>query len=274
MESVIVSVPGKIILAGEHAVVYGYPALVAAIDRRLKVKVKPGKSERKYTGLVKFALGQILKPGETVDLTIESQIPQNSGLGSSAALATALVWALKPQVSLPEKNKLVKIIEDYQHGKSSGVDQTIVREGGFLRFQKGEFSPIKLPVKEAILINSGRPEESTGDMVKLVAQKNYRREFKRIGAVVNSWRPELIRENEAWLETIGVVGKKAQAMIRKIETSGGAAKICGAGGVKAGSGMLLGYHRDQAKLTRLIKQEKWPSLRVNLGAPGVRYETD
>jgi mevalonate kinase len=274
MEKVVVSAPGKVILAGEHAVVYGYPAIVAAIDRRLTVTVKPGKSQNKYTGLVKFALEQILDPGEPVDLKIDSQIPLNSGLGSSAALATALVWALKPKAELEEKNRLVKIIEDFQHGKASGVDQTIVREGGFLRFQKGEFERIELPIKAAILIDSGKPEESTGDMVKQVARGNFEAEFKQIGKLVDTWQPGLIKENERLLEKIGVVGNKAKQIIRKIETIGGAAKICGAGGVKAGSGMLLAYHRDQAKLIQLIKQAGWPYFKAHLGASGVRYESD
>ncbi len=274
MEERVVSAPGKIILAGEHSVVYGYPAIVAAINRRLTVTARRGKTGKPVSGLIKFALSRILKPGEIVALKIDSAIPINSGLGSSAALATALVWALLPHVPQEKKNKLVKIIEDFQHGRSSGVDQTIVREGGFLRFQKGVFKPIKLSVKRAILIDSGRPKESTGDMVKQVAKGNYVKEFKQIGSLVDKWRPELIAANERLLEKIGVVGEKAQAMIRKIEASGGMAKICGGGGVKAGSGMLLAIHPDENKLFRLIKENNWPYLQVKLGGPGVRDETN
>src|SRR3989344_3408133 len=105
MEETIVSAPGKIILCGEHAVVYGYPAIVAAIDRRLMVKVQSGKANKKYTGLLKFALDLLGYDGR---VEIKSNIPAGSGLGSSAALATALVWALKPQISVEEKNRLVK----------------------------------------------------------------------------------------------------------------------------------------------------------------------
>ena len=274
METKVASAPGKISLAGEHAVVYGYPAIVAAIDRRLTVTACRGKTGKPASGLVKFALSQILKPGEIVDLKIDSEIPINSGLGSSAALATALVWALRSKAPLEEKNRLVKIIEDYQHGKSSGVDQTIVREGGCLRFQKREFEPVSLGLKQAVLIDSGKPKESTGDMVKKVARSNFSKQFKQIGKLVGQWRPELIKENEQLLESIGVVGKKAQTMVRLIEKSGGVAKICGAGGVRDGSGMLLAYHRDHQKLLRLIKRSSWHYLKVNLGEPGVRDEAD
>jgi mevalonate kinase len=193
-------------------------------------------------------------------------------MGSSAALATALVWALKPKATINEKNRLVKIFEDYQHGKSSGVDQTIVREGGFLRYQQGQFKTINLPIKQAILIDSGKPKESTGDMVKQVAKGRWEKEFQQIGRLVNNWRPEKIFENERLLEKIGVVGLKAKKIIRQIESIGGMAKICGAGGVKAGSGRLLVWHRDLRVLFRLIKRQRWQYMRVNLGGPGVRYE--
>jgi mevalonate kinase len=270
--AVTASAPGKVILAGEHAVVYGYPAIVAAIDRRLTIIVRPGKKSKRYTGLVKFALSQILKPGEVVDLKIKSKLPIGSGLGSSAALATALVWALKPSLSVNAKNRLVKIIEDYQHGQSSGVDQAILRQGGALKFQKGKFKTIKLKAKQAILIDSGRPKETTGEMVKRVAEKKPVTILKKIGQIADNWSQGLIKENEWLLEELGVVGQQAQKIIRQIEAIGGMAKVCGAGGVKAGSGMLLSYHQDQGKLLKLIKQKHWRYLKVSLGEPGVRYE--
>ena len=266
-----VSAPGKVILAGEHAVVYGYPAIVAAIDRRIKVTVRREKSDRKYTGLVKYILER-LRVFHQVKLTIKSDLPIGSGLGSSAALATVMVWALLPKASLAEKNQWIKFFEDYQHGQSSGVDQTIVREGGFLRFQKGEFKTIKLPIKQVILIDSGKPKESTGDMVRQVARGNFAEEFKQIGKLVDKWQPELIQENERLLEKIGVVGPRAKKIIRQIESIGGMAKICGAGGVKVGSGMLLVVHKDEKKILQLIKQEQWRYMKVDLGESGVSYE--
>jgi len=276
MEKAIVSAPGKIILAGEHAVVYGQPAIVAAIDKRITVKIDSAKTSQKTSGLVKFAVAVCMKyltrSRQDFNIAINSELPIGCGLGSSAALATALVWALLPHASLKEKNQLVKTIEDYQHGNSSGVDQTIVREGGFLRFQKGVFQPIKLLIKQVILINSGRPKESTGEMVKMVAKGNYQKEFKQIGEISNYWDQKLIQENERLLEKLGVVGEKAKKMIRQIELIGGLAKVCGAGGVKAGSGMLLAVHPEESKLLQLIKQNNWQYLRVKLGGPGVRYE--
>ncbi|HKZ35807.1 MAG TPA: hypothetical protein VJ242_03775 [Patescibacteria group bacterium] len=268
---VVVSTPGKVILAGEHAVVYGYPAIVAAIDRHLTVSVQSSAHHKRYPDLIKFALRQILRTGGPVDIKVKSNLPIGSGLGSSAALATSLVWALMPRLSVAGKNRLVKIIEDYQHGKSSGVDQTVVREGGVLKFQKGRFKKIKLTLKQAILIDSGRPKETTGQMVAMVANEGKGKILKKIGIIANQWDKGLIKDNEKLLEELGVVGNKAKRMVRQIEAIGGLAKVCGAGGVKAGSGMLLAVHPHKNSLMRLIHKNHWSYLSVKLGGSGVRY---
>ena len=280
MTKIIVSAPGKVILAGEHAVVYGYPALVAAIDKRLTLAARFGPTKKRYSGLVKYALSQILSPGEKADIKIDSQIPVGSGLGSSAALATGLVWALLPDQSEAIKNSVVRKIEDKQHGQSSGVDQTVVREGGAIKYVKGEgFEKVELNLAKAVLVDSGRPVETTGEMVAAVRRKLETRNskletiFKRIGEIAEDWRPELIRENQRLLEAIGVVGEKAKKVAREIEAIGGAAKVCGGGGVKRGSGMMLAYHEDPNKLAEFLKEKKWSFMEVGLGAEGGRHES-
>ena len=121
----------------------------------------------------------------------------------------------KKDSSQAEKDQWVKIIEDFQHGKSSGVDQTIVREGGWLRFQQGKWQVIKLQFKAAILIDSGKPKESTGEMVKMIAEGRHEAEFKKIGELVNNWRPELIQENERLLKKSAWWGEKAKKLFVK-----------------------------------------------------------
>ena len=155
MEKTIVSVSGKVILAGEHAVVYGEPALVAAVGLRMRIetewiKQKETKIIDKHNdlSLVKKAIEICLKEGKIdkgVKVKIDSQIPVGLGLGSSAAMATAIVWCLLKQSSQTVKDKVIKQIEDIQHGNSSGVDQTIVGEGGVIKYKKGRgFEKIKL----------------------------------------------------------------------------------------------------------------------------------
>jgi len=216
-----------------------------------------------------------------VKIKIKSEIPVGCGLGSSAALATGIVWGMMKDNSEGIRNKIVKRAEDFMHGKSSGVDQAIVREGGVLRFQKDRgFEVFKVPntteVRNPwtfILVDSGKPVETTGEMVKMVAKGSYEEEFKRMANIVENFKPELIRENQRLLEKIGVVGERARKMVRKIEKVGGVAKICGGGGVKEGSGALLVYGFEIDKVKELVNERDWRSYQVKLGAEGVRNES-
>jgi len=286
----IVSVPGKVILAGEHAVVYGYAAVVGAIDKRLRARLRWGgegirvidktKDLRLVNEAIKQSLKMMDKKPKGFELEIKSEIPIGCGLGSSAALATGVVYGLLEGCLQEVKNRVIKQIEDYQHGKSSGVDQTVVREGGVLRYVKGgkkkQVEVKSLP--KFLLVDSGRPSESTGEMVAMVngeykkKKQEFERIFKRMGKIAEDWGVEKIKENQRLLEEIGVVGEKAKKMVRLIEEGGGLAKVCGAGGVKLGSGMLLVYHDNMEKLEKLIEENSWRYFQVKLGVEGVRYE--
>ena len=284
MEKIIVSAPGKIILAGEHSVVYGEPAIVAAVDKRIRVSLNwrdDGKviikDKHKDLSLVRYMVDECLKrlgKNRGVEIEIESEIPVNSGMGSSAALATGIVWAMMKGKDRVIKDKLVLMGENRQHGKASGVDPAIVREGGAIKYQKGEgFEKFEVTNLEFILIDSGRPVESTGELVEKVGKGNYKREIKRMGELVENWDVSKISENQKLLEKIEVVGEKAKRIVREIEKIGGMAKVCGAGGVKRGSGVILGVHDKIERLKLLACEEKWPWFQVKLGVEGVKYES-
>jgi mevalonate kinase len=146
------SAPGKLILCGEHAVVYGCPAIAVPLDDvRAQVVVRGGPTGRgvmieagdlgkrwqlseepddPLSLLVSGVLEHL--SGATPDLVISitSQIPIASGMGSGAAVATALVRALAAHagVALPpsEVSALVYESERRLHGTPSGIDNTVV----------------------------------------------------------------------------------------------------------------------------------------------------
>ena len=149
-----VSAPGKIILSGEHAVVYGYPAILAAIDRRLSVEVGKGKTPENFLDnkkLLEFALSEINKNlGKRKNISyrikIDSQIPIGCGMGSSAAFAVALSAAVlryydKPW-NLEKINEIAYGIEKKQHNNPSGGDNTISAYGAFFYIAKKQ-RPLK-----------------------------------------------------------------------------------------------------------------------------------
>jgi len=308
------SAPGKLILSGEHAVVYGKPEIITAINHRLRVTLKERKKEsqaltfisKEPTRLVNFAVRKIFKildkkPKRNLEIHIDSEIPVGSGLGSSAALAvatTAALWRYFRQPFNKERlNEIAYEIEKKQHGTPSGGDNTIATYGGFLWYRKETeflkiFKPLPLNLDKLphfVLIDTGRPRETTGEMVAKVRERYQRNRglmdkiFREMESVTREMfialnrankkkLRETIRKNEELLEKISVVGSLAKKTIREIEKSGGGAKVCGAGGIKKGSGIVLAYHPRKENLLRIARARNLPTFEVKLGEKGVRYE--
>ena len=159
------SAPGKIILFGEHAVVYGRPALAVPVTQvQATVTVTAGarrrvRIEAPDIGLasdlerlpadhplaaavraVLSALGVASPPACT--LSIRSTIPVASGLGSGAAVTVATLRALSAFLGrpLPDErvNALAYEIEKLHHGTPSGIDNTVVTFAHPVYFVKGQ----------------------------------------------------------------------------------------------------------------------------------------
>lgn len=312
---VTVSAPGKIHLLGEHSVVYGKPALLAAIDRRLSVHVREqtgGSNEKEprihgidNTAIINQSIRVFIRAFRIealppLEITVTSGIPTSSGLGSSAAVAAATIGALMKYVKNlwnPTKvNELVMETEKYAHGNPSGADNTTIVFGGLIWYRK-EFDFLRsvwsLPltnytIPPFLLLSSGKPKETTKEMVALVAR--HLKEKPALNAVIEDQETQTkrlllalrgadrkalisaIRQGEKNLERLGVVGKKAKALVREIENEGGAAKISGAGGLSDGSGILLCYHSDHAIVKRIAQKYLCECNPVVLGAEGIRLE--
>jgi mevalonate kinase len=307
-----VSAPGKIHLMGEHAVVYGKPALLAAVNLRLSVSLQAG--EKGLTIVAPEGQSYIRHAIETtakalniktippLTLTLESQIPIGYHLGSSAATAVATVGAMMyftKNLWNPEKiNQIAYEVEKKQHGNPSGGDNTTVTFGGFIWFRKElEFlkSIWRFPfsfsktLHHFFLINTGRPKETTGEMVEWVRkqEKEEKKKFqelfvenenqtKRLAKAIKEGDEEelmdAIRKGEKTLEEMGVVSSVAASFLRKIEDSGGAGKILGGGGKVGPVGCLLCYHHAPDKIEALCKPYGYSIQHIALGEEGVRLE--
>ncbi|NJE42654.1 mevalonate kinase [Thermococcus sp. GR6] len=208
---VLASAPAKIILFGEHSVVYGKPAIAAAIDLRTYVwaefnnkgAIKIEAKDIKVPGLtVSFSEDEIYfesdygkaaevlsyvrqaielvreeadKNGNGVTVSITSQIPVGAGLGSSAAVAVATIGAVSRLLGLELSNeeiaKLGHRVELLVQGASSGIDPTVSAIGGFLHYEKGNFE--HLPFMELpIVVGYTGSSGSTKELVAMV-RRNY-----------------------------------------------------------------------------------------------------
>ena len=311
MKTIVVSAPGKIHFLGEHAVVYGKPAFLAAINKRIFVTISETR-QKKIDDLLLEELKKVIEhaikkkyksfKSSPYSISISSDIPIGSGLGSSAALSAALTLALLTFLGIHDDKTTIFDIaytgESFFHGNPSGGDLATVIEGGLLWYRK-EFDFLKIfthllfkphkNIGQFILINSGKPKESTKDMVEKVSQLKIASPQKT-QALFDSQEEltkqmvillkdgdedsliECIKLGERNLEKLGVVGEKAQSLIRVIERLGGAAKINGGGGFKEGSGMLLVYHKDVERLLNYAKQKNLEVLKIKIGAEGLRRD--
>lgn len=279
MKKISYSAPGKVILSGEHAVVYGKPAIVCAIDRRLMIEFTPINKtkcadsimpilEATVKDFLKQRSEKIIDVGYSYE--VSSTIPIGRGLGSSAAFSAVISAGLLElftgrQWSISDINMCAYKVEKYFHKNSSGVDTSTSVMGGLIYYRK-EFEflktisslSIKIPKNFTdilVLIDTGKPSETTGEMVQNVGQlfndepqntERYMNEIEKTTKrlVVSLMKEdinlftEVLRENESMLEKIGVVSKSTKTLLKELKKYG-AGKITGAGGTKNASGYIL-----------------------------------
>ena len=285
------SAPAKVILSGEHAVVYGKQALVSAINLRLKFHLtifarsyKDGEiskeisfiSQKVKEYLKKQKINLIDKP---FNFKIESEIPIGRGLGSSAALSAAAVAAFLEFYSGREFNKevinsLAFKIEKHFHQNPSGVDNSASCFGGLILYQK-KISLTNLDHKipksfeeKLFLIDSGKPKETTGEMVDFVQTTVDKKILNKIEKTTNKLLISIKKEdkilfkkslidNEKLLEKLGVVSEKTKKLLSNLSKFG-VGKVTGAGGRETNSGFILFLADDKEKLIKYLNIRKIP----------------
>jgi mevalonate kinase len=191
---------GKVILLGEHAVVYGVPALAAGIDRGARAEATKGSEA---------APGSAASPEHTLSLggrsvtpdaggpediarafaallgndapaaaiTAASELPAGGGLGSSAALGVAIARAIEELAGTApgerEARALARAIawERVFHGNPSGIDTYAAAHGGTFRFVRGEPArPLHLGADLWLCVGMSGSGASTRAMVEGLAQ--------------------------------------------------------------------------------------------------------
>lgn len=265
--------PGKIILFGEHAVVYGQPALAAPVyglQATASIQANdPGSgltiqaddlglqlslAEEATNALVKTAylvLEQLRQQEPDATITIRSSIPVAAGLGSGAAVSAALARALAAYLGEPLGDEvlsaLVYEIEKLHHGTPSGIDNTVICHGKpvyFVREQPIETFHISRPF-HLLIADSGiaSPTHIAVGAVRAAWEKapdTYDRLFNQIGAISRAAR-EAIESGQT--AALGPLMNENQVLLRAIEVSSpelerliNVARAAGAGGAKLSGG--------------------------------------
>ncbi|MGZ7047612.1 MAG: mevalonate kinase [Methanobacterium sp.] len=203
---VMASAPGKTILFGEHAVVYGKPAIAMAINKRVQVKVSEGLSNKisvnirdlgikgqidlknhaiisdsSKKGILKYVLNSIKKvPFKSgLDICMDVNIPIGGGLGSSAAVSVATIAAVSKYYGIDlKKEEIAKLAHEVElevQNSASPIDTSISTYGGLIYLEKDTRKIIPLDVPHEIPVVIGYTG-SRGDTGKLIEDVKHREE--------------------------------------------------------------------------------------------------
>ncbi len=271
---------GKVILAGEHAVVYGKMALVTSISLGVRAYVGRAESKQKYNEIISKAI-KVAGGDDLLEIKIESELPAGSGLGSSAAIAAAVVKGVREYlgkvITEDELFELTLECEKVAHGNPSGVDPAAVVYGGLIAYVKGQpFEKLMITrLVTLLLVDTGKPTESTREMVEMVAAKEDKERIinqigelsgqVKVGLIRGEEVNELLNQNGLLLEELGVVGKRAKELSDGLRQIGCSVKITGAGGVATGSGMMIVMSRDLQKTKAFLDKRNVKHFEVTVG---------
>lgn len=295
--------PGKVILAGEHAVVYGRPAIavpvweatatveiragapgagciIRARDLGEEVHLAAAPSTHPLALVVRLALSRAgILGNPDWEIEVASSLPIAGGLGSGAAVSAALVRAILVHAGADAPPELVSELtyagEEVYHGTPSGIDNTVVAYGlpvWFVRGQQPEVFTATAPFQLAIA-DSGvaGPTRALVDLVRARRAADltrYESWFDEIGEIVLAARCaiETGRPSE-----LGPLFNRNQALLEQIGVSTplldrliAAARSAGAAGAKlSGAG-------GGGNIIALVQNDTADQIRAALLAAGAR----
>ncbi len=243
------SAPGKLFLFGEHAVVYGKPGIAMAIKPRVQVTVRRSKYAQKPNSAYIAECLRILDVKGSV--YVRSQLPSASGLGSSAAVTVATMFAINDEFELGyNKEEITGLAHDVekarQNGRASASDTYVSTYGGMVLIRGEEKRRLIPPENFSIVIGNSMVSHHTGEQVRKVAEFRDHSPaivnpiIDAIGAITmeamhNFETPKelgkLMFRNQALLDALGVGHPTLSKLVLAGKNAGAyGVKISGAGG--------------------------------------------
>jgi mevalonate kinase len=253
MPAISASAPGKIILFGEHAVVYNRPAIAVPVTQ-VQARVVALANPRAPAGEVRIEAPDIqlmstlahLQPDHPLTVTVQSvlsrlglrscpaltlrissTIPVAAGLGSGAAVAVALIRALSSFLGCPlpdaEVSELAYRTEQCYHGTPSGIDNTVIAYAQPVFYHRGQpLERLAVGRTFTIVIADTGMRSSTAEMVDGVrtawhsATAHFESLFDQIGSLTLQARPAIATGNIA---ALGPLMDANHALLKEIGVS-------------------------------------------------------
>jgi len=245
------SAPGKVILFGEHFVVYGAKAILCSIDKRIKVtsqlidekkiKIKSelgnveadadsssNDSHELFKPFVYLADKTLKKFNKNcgIEIKIESEIPSGIGLGSSSASCVAAVASITGLFEkLPREDILKLAIEAERKifNNTSGADCSVCTFGGLAEYDiKNGFKKINSGSDFDLVIANSKQSHNTSEVVEKV--KKFKENNKELFDSLYKQESELIQDvfvslGKNDLSKVGSLMSKNQALLEQIGVS-------------------------------------------------------
>jgi mevalonate kinase len=246
------SAPGKIILFGEHAVVYGYPAIAVPFGalqavaesstqppgsglvicaqetgQHLRVNASPPQADNPLVRAAQLVLTHFAANPPDLTLSVHSTIPMGGGFGSGAAVASVIMRELSIALGQPLEgdtlNALVYEIETIYHGTPSGIDNTVIVFNKPVYFVKGtppQAFQIDAPFTFVVADSGeqGSTRETVGDVRKLREAEPSRVTpiLERIGELVKAARTVIEQGDPA---SLGPLMVENHGLLRSLTVS-------------------------------------------------------
>jgi mevalonate kinase len=296
--------PCKAIITGEHFVVHGAWALVAALGRKVRVDVETSERFRLHSDALNISRAALAPAKRVVEVmarefsfkpslsvNISSEVPDGAGLGSSASTMVALVSALSRLKSLGlgtrEVIDFAMVGEKEIHGRPSGIDVNICALGGVLLFKMGARPKrlnLRRPVK-LLVVQSGR-KRRTKRLINRVSQTGARypgifggltrsesalsllaAERLSAGDMIGLGR--LLTYNHAVLSFIGASNARLDGLVDLLHALGcRGAKLTGAGG--GGSVIAVAAEGKEKSTISELKRRGYDAFEASIPVGGVK----